>query len=63
MGKANPAPSLTPDRVSPSNVEAEEAVLGSILINPDALLDVATFLRAEDFFLVKNGWIWGGWIR
>jgi replicative DNA helicase len=58
MGKANPAPSLTPDRVSPSNVEAEEAVLGSVLINPDALLDVATFLRAEDFFLVKNGWIW-----
>ncbi len=58
MGTANPAPHLTPDRVSPSNVEAEEAVLGSVLINPDALLDVATFLRAEDFFLVKNGWIW-----
>jgi replicative DNA helicase len=47
-----------PERMTPSNVEAEEAVLGSILINPDALFDVATFLKAEDFFLVKNGWVW-----
>jgi replicative DNA helicase len=47
-----------PERMTPSNVEAEEAVLGSILINPEALFDVATFLKAEDFFLVKNGWVW-----
>jgi replicative DNA helicase len=46
--------------MTPSNVEAEEAVLGSILINPDALFDVATFLKADDFFLVKNGWVWDG---
>jgi replicative DNA helicase len=47
-----------PDKMTPSNLEAEEAVLGSILINPDALYDVATFLKAEDFFLVKNAWVW-----
>ncbi len=49
---------IMPEKVTPSNVEAEEAVLGSVLINPDALFDVATFLKPDDFFLVKNGWIW-----
>ncbi len=49
---------VMPERVVPHSVEAEEAVLGSVLINPDALYDVAVFLKAEDFFLVKHGWIW-----
>ena len=43
---------------APHSVEAEEAVLGSILINPEALLDVAAFLQTEDFFIVRHGWIW-----
>lgn len=47
-----------PERMVPSNVDAEEALLGAVLINPDALFDVITFLKTEDFFLVKNGWIW-----
>ncbi len=42
----------------PHSVEAEEAVLGSILINPDALFDVASFLQPEDFYIVRNGWVW-----
>ena len=58
MSTSNPAPTTMPERMTPSNVEAEEAVLGSILINPDALFDVATFLKGEDFFLVKNAWVW-----
>ncbi|MBN1679325.1 MAG: replicative DNA helicase [Anaerolineae bacterium] len=47
-----------PDRMAPHSVEAEEAVLGSVLINPDALFEVAAFLQADDFFIVRNGWIW-----
>ncbi len=47
-----------PDRSVPHSVEAEEAVLGSILINPEALFDVAPFLHPEDFYIVRNGWIW-----
>lgn len=50
-----PAPS-TP--VVPHNREAEEAVLGSILINPEAYFDVADFLRAEDFYIHRHRWIW-----
>jgi len=34
----------------PSSIEAEQAVLGSILIDPDALVLVSDFLNAEDFY-------------
>jgi len=47
-----------PDKMIPSNLEAEEAVLGSLLIDPDAILKVASFLRAEDFYREKHGWIY-----
>lgn len=47
-----------PEQMAPHSIEAEEAVLGSILINPDALFDVAPFLQSEDFFIVRNGWVW-----
>ena len=47
-----------PEKFSPHSVEAEEAVLGSILINPDAILEIASFLQTSDFFIVKNAWVW-----
>ncbi len=46
-----------PDKTIPANPEAEEAVLGSLLIDPDAVLKVASFLEADDFYREKNGWI------
>jgi replicative DNA helicase len=33
----------TPDKMIPHNVEAEEAVLGSLLIDPEALFRVSPF--------------------
>jgi replicative DNA helicase len=42
----------------PHNRVAEEAVLGSVLISPDSYFDLAQFLQPEDFFLVRNRWIW-----
>src|SRR3990172_5815491 len=42
----------------PHNREAEEAVLGSVLVNTEVYYDVAHFLSAEDFFLHRNRWIW-----
>ncbi len=44
-------------RMAPHSLEVEEAVLGSILIDPDALYRVV-FLSGGDFFLVKNKWVW-----
>jgi replicative DNA helicase len=46
------------DKTVPANPEAEEAVLGSLLIDPDAVLKVASFLEAGDFYRERNGWIY-----
>jgi replicative DNA helicase len=40
----------TPDKTIPANPEAEEAVLGSLLIDPDAIIKVASFLEPDDFY-------------
>ena len=46
------------DVLPPHSAEAEEAVLGSLLIDPAATPRISTFLKAEDFYIVKNGWIY-----
>jgi len=46
------------DRLPPHSVEAEEAVLGSLLVDPDAILEVAPFLRPEAFYRDKNRWVY-----
>ncbi len=38
------------DRLPPQNVEAEEEILGGILLDPDALVRVAELLRPEMFY-------------
>ncbi|MEP7356190.1 MAG: replicative DNA helicase [Anaerolineales bacterium] len=51
-----------PNRSAPHAVEAEEAVLGCVLINPDAYFEVSAFLRPDDFYLHKNRWIWNAFV-
>lgn len=46
------------EQLAPHSVEAEEAVLGAILINPDALLEVLEFLSPEAFFIVRHAWVY-----
>lgn len=46
------------ERVPPNNVEAEEALLGSLLIDPDAIFEVASFLKPEAFYREQNRWIY-----
>jgi replicative DNA helicase len=41
----------------PHNREAEEAVLGAVLINPDVLREIS-WLRADDFYIHRNRWVW-----
>ncbi len=48
----------TPAKTIPSNYEAERAVLGALLIDPDAIIKVANFLRAEDFYRTRHGQIY-----
>ncbi len=47
------------DRLPPQSVDAEESVLGSILIDRDAVVEVAEFLRPEDFYRQANGLVFG----
>jgi replicative DNA helicase len=49
--------------MAPHSVEAEEAVLGAVLINPEALFDVAAFLQPDDFFIVRNAWVFEAIMR
>lgn len=46
------------DRLPPHSLEAEEATLGSLLIDPDAIFDVSSFLRPEAFYKTQNRWIY-----
>ena len=44
------------DRLPPHDDAAEEAVLGSILLDGSSMLQVAPFLRPEDFYRERNRW-------
>lgn len=47
----------------PHSREAEEAVVGAVLINPDVYYDVAQFLQADDFYIHRLRWIWEAFTR
>src|SRR5690606_30327840 len=44
--------------LAPHSVEAEEAVLGSVLVNPGWMVELASIVRPEDFFIVRHRWVW-----
>jgi len=46
------------ENLPPHDVEAEKAVLGSLLIDSEGIFKVATFLRPEDFFTPENQWVY-----
>ena len=46
------------DRLPPHNIEAEQSVLGSLLIDRDAIIRVASYLKAEDFYVSANATIY-----
>ena len=46
------------DRLPPQSLEAEQSVLGAILIDRDAIVEVAEFLRPADFYRQANGAIY-----
>jgi replicative DNA helicase len=49
---------MPPKTTLPENKEAEEAILGSLMIGPDALIEIAPTLTADDFYREKNGWVY-----
>ncbi len=47
----------------PYSREAEEAVLGSVLINPDSYFEISEVINPDDFYIIRNQWIWNSYIR
>ena len=45
---------LYAEKLLPHNIEAEEAVLGSILIDPDCVIRLTPIIRVEDFYRERN---------
>lgn len=41
-------------RIPPQNIEAESALLGSIMLRPDAVSEIIDFVRAESFYSEKH---------
>lgn len=50
-------------QIMPHSREAEEAVIGSVLINPESYYDVAEFLTPDDFYIHRLRWIWEAFTR
>jgi len=48
---------------TPYSQEAEEAVIGAVLINPTMFLTLAAFLKHDDFFFLRHSYIWQGMLR
>src|SRR5919205_1178346 len=46
------------DRLPPHSLEAEQSVLGAILIDRETIIEIAEFLRPEDFYRQAHGSIY-----
>jgi replicative DNA helicase len=44
------------EKLPPHDVEAEEAVIGSLLIDGEAINRIATIIKGDDFFRERNRW-------
>ena len=46
------------ERLPPHNLDAEQSLLGSLLIDRDAIIRVAAFVKPEDFYAPANGTVY-----
>ena len=47
------------EKLPPHDIDAEEAVIGSLLIDGTAIYKIATFLNQQDFYSEQNMWMYG----
>ncbi len=45
------------EKLPPHDIEAEEAVIASLMVDPQAMLAVVGIVKPMDFFREKNGWV------
>jgi replicative DNA helicase len=46
------------ERLPPHNIEAEQSVLGALMLDRDAIIRVASYVKADDFYISSNGTIY-----
>ncbi len=51
-------PASQPQLQVPASLEAEQALLGAVLLEPKAFLNIASFLGGDDFYLKRHEYIW-----
>jgi len=51
------------EKLSPQNMEAETYILGSLLVDKNAIIKVADLIRGEDFYKDANGIIYGSMLE
>ncbi len=58
MVSALPTAPQSIERLPPHNTDAEQGLLGSLLIDRDAIIRVASFVKPEDFYHHANGTVY-----
>lgn len=46
------------NRASPAVVEAENALLGALIVDPSRYAEISNILASDDFFVHRNGWVY-----
>jgi replicative DNA helicase len=49
---------MVTEKLPPHNLEAEEAVIGSLLVDPEAIFKAILLLKGGDFYSEKNRWLY-----
>ena len=46
---------MSVEKITPQNLEAEQSLLGSLMIDKDSVIRVADIVRPEDFYKESHG--------
>ncbi len=63
MAKNRTAKELMKAKVPPQNPQAEESLIGSLLLDKDAIIKIADVVHIDDFYVDKNGLIYEAIIK
>jgi replicative DNA helicase len=50
------------EKLPPHNIQAEEATIGAMLIDPDAVLKVREIAHPRDFYISRNQWVYAAYL-
>jgi replicative DNA helicase len=51
------------EKLPPHDIDAEEAVIGSLLIDGTSIYEISTFLQSSDFYHEQTQWVYGACVE